>query len=169
MANLYELTHDLRTLQDMLEYSTDEELDEVLRDTLEANQGLYEVKLEQYCKVIKNLEADMDALKNEAKRLTDKRKRLESNVAKLKGLMYDSMKLTNTTKIKGQIFTLSIQKNGGKTPVIMAENADLSILPDQLVIVTETPALDAIRELLEAGKTVEGFSLGERGESLRIK
>lgn len=169
MANIYELTNDLVALQEMLENSTDEELDEALRDTLEANQGIYEEKLESYCKVIKNLEVDKEGYMAEAKRLTDKAKRLTNNIAKLKGLMYESMKLTNTTKVKGQLFTVAIQKNGGKTPVIVAEDADLSILPDQLVTVTTAPALDAIRELLEAGKTVEGFTLGERGESLRIR
>ena len=166
MSNLYEITGDLLTLQSMLEDTVE---DQVLLDTLEAVQGEYEIKLESYCKIIKNLEADIDALKNEAKRLTDKRKLLENNIDRLKKAMFDSMKATGTTKVKGQLFSVSIQKNGGKTPVIIAEGTTIDHLPDNLVIVTETPALDAIRELLEAGKVVEGFTLGQRGESLRIK
>ena len=166
MSRLYELTADLMTLQEMLEEYVD---DQCLLDTLEGVQGEYELKLEAYCKVIKNLEADMEALKAEAKRLTDKRKVLENNVDRLKKAMFDSMKATGTDKVKGQIFTVAIQRNGGKVPVIMAEDADLSILPDQLVKVVESPDLEAIRELLEAGKAVEGFTLGQRGESLRIK
>ena len=166
MSKLYELTSDLITLQELLEESVD---DQLLQDTLEAVQGEYDVKMESYAKVIKNLEADMDALKAEAKRLTDKRKVLENNIDRLKKAMFDSMKATGKTKAGGQLFTVAIQKNGGKVPVIMADNADLSILPDQLVKVVESPDLEAIRELLEAGKVVEGFALGERGESLRIK
>lgn len=166
MANLYEVTGNLLELQSMLEDSVD---DEVLKDTLEAVQGEFDYKLEQYAKVIKNLEADVDALKNEAKRLTDKRKVLENNITRLKQAMFDSMKTTGTTKVKGQLFTVAIQKNGGKVPVIMAEGTTTEHLPDQLVKVVESPDLDAIREVLEAGKVVEGFSLGERGESLRIK
>lgn len=168
MGTLYDIIGDLLLLQDMLEDSVD---DQVLIDTLEGVQGEYEVKLESYCKVIKNLEADMEALKNEAKRLTDKRKLLENNIDRLKKAMFDSMKATGTAKVKGQLFNVSIQKNGGKIPVNYDKD-DKHItdhLPDNLVIVTETPALDAIRELLEAGKVVEGFTLGERGESLRIK
>ena len=167
MSNLYEITGNLLTLIDML----DEVDDQVIRDSLEAVQGEYEFKMESYCKIIKNLEADMEALKNEAKRLTDKRKLLETNIDRLKKAMFDSMKATNTTKVKGQLFSVSIQKKAGKTPVIYNKE-DKHItehLPDNLVIVTETPALDAIRELLEAGKVVEGFSLGERGETIRIK
>ena len=163
---LYELTSSYLQLQELLEESVD---DQLLADTLEAVQGEYDVKMEAYAKVIKNLEANMDALKVEAKRLTDKRKVLENNIDRLKKAMFDSMKAVGKTKAGGQLFTVAIQKNGGKLPVIMAADADLSILPDQLVVVTETPALDAIRELLEAGKVVEGFSLGQRGESLRIK
>lgn len=166
MSKLYEITGDLLTLQDMLEDSVD---DQVLKDTLEAVQGEYEVKLEAYCKIIRNLEADVDALKNEADRLTAKRKTLEANVDRLKKAMFDSMKATKTDKVKGTLFTVAIQKNGGKTPVIVADDATTDKLPDELVIYTEKPNLDAIREALEAGKTVDGFTLGERGESLRIK
>ena len=166
---LYEITGELLALQELLESPLDDE--DLLKDTLEAVQGEYELKLESYCKVIKNLEADMEALKNEAKRLTDKRKVLENNVDRLKKAMFDSMKATNTPKVKGQIFTVAIQKNGGVIPINYDKN-DKNItanLPDHLVNIVETPNLEAIRELLEAGKVVDGFTLGERGESLRIK
>lgn len=166
MSKLYEITGDLLQLQELLE---DDATDEALKDTLEAVQGEYEIKLENYCKVIKNLEADMDALKAEADRLTAKRKVLENNIDRLKKAMYDSMKATKTDKVKGTLFTVAIQKNGGKIPVIVAPDATTDKLPDSLVIYTEKPNLDAIREQLEAGKSITGFSLGERGESLRIK
>ena len=163
MAKLYELTSDLMTLQEMLEGDID---DQCLLDTLEAVQGEYEIKLESYCKVIKNLEADMDALKAEAKRLTDKRKTLENNIDRLKKAMFDSMKATGTDKVKGTLFTVAIQRNGGKLPVIV--DVDVSELPDELVKVVESPDLDAIGKLLEQGESLYAH-FGERGESLRIK
>lgn len=166
MSNLYELTGDLLQLQSMLEDDVDPQ---VLADTLEGVQGEYDFKIESYAKVIRNLEANVVAIKSEVDRLTAKRKVLENNIDRLKKVMFDSMRATNTTKVKGQLFTVAIQKNGGKIPVITAPDADTSKLPDELVIFTEKPNLDAIRELLEAGKPVDGFSLGERGESLRIK
>lgn len=163
MSRLYELTSDLLVLQEMLEDNID---DQCLLDTLEGVQGEYEIKLESYCKVIKNLEADMDALKSEAKRLTDKRKVLENNVERLKKAMYDSMKATNTDKVKGQLFTVAIQRNGGKLPVIV--DVETSELPDELVKITESPDLEAIAKLLEQGESPLAH-FGERGESLRIK
>lgn len=171
MSKLYDLTADVLALQDMLENPIDADDEAVLKDTLEGVQGEYEYKLEAYCKVIKNLEADMDALKNEAKRLTDKRKVLENNIERLKKAMFDSMKATGTDKVKGKLFTVAIQKNGGVIPITYnKEDKNITVnLPDELVNYVETPNLEAIRALLEAGKTVEGFTLGERGESLRIK
>ena len=163
MSKLYELTADLLTLQEMLEENVDEQ---VLIDTLEGVQGEYELKLEAYCKVIKNLEADMEALKNEAKRLTDKRKVLENNVDRLKKAMFDSMKLTGTEKVKGALFTVVIQRNGGKLPVIV--DVDVAELPDECVKVVESPDLEAISKMIDAGNC-KFAHYGERGESLRIK
>lgn len=164
MANLYELTADVLTLQEMLEQPLDDE--QILLDTLEGVQGEYEEKLEAYCKVIKNLETDAEAFKIEAQRLTDKRKTLENNIARLKKAMFDSMKITGIGKVKGQLFTVAIQKNGGKLPVIVT--ADVSALPDSCVKVVKSPDLEAISKLIDSGNTDYAY-YGERGESLRIR
>ena len=164
MSNLYELTADVLTLQDMLEQPLDDE--QILLDTLEAVQGEYEDKLEAYCKVIKNLETDAEAFKMEAQRLTDKRRVLENNIARLKRAMFDSMKATGTAKVKGQLFTVAIQKNGGKLPVVVT--ADVSALPEDCVKVVKSPDLEAISKLIDSGNT-EYAHYGERGESLRIR
>lgn len=164
MSSLYEVTGNILALQELLENPLDDE--DILKDTLEAVQGEYEAKIEAYCKVIKNIEADMEALKTEAKRLTDKRKTLENNVDGLKKAMFDSMKATNTPKVKGQLFTVAIQKNGGKLPVIV--DVDTKDLPDELVKIVESPDLEAIGKLLESGNCKYAH-FGERGESLRIK
>ena len=169
MASLYEVTGNILALQELLESPLDDE--DVLKDTLEAVQGEYEFKLESYCKVIKNLEADIVGIKAEVDRLSGKRKVLENNIDRLKKAMFESMKATNTPKVKGQLFTVAIQKNGGVIPINYDKN-DKNItanLPDHLVNIVKTPNLEAIRELLEAGKVVDGFTLGERGESIRIK
>ena len=161
---LYELTSDVLALQDLLENELEDE--QMLLDTLEGVQWEYEFKLEQYAKVVRNLEADAEALKNEVTRLTNKRRVIENNVERLKSIMFDSMKATNTPKVKGNILSVAIQKNGGKLPVVV--DVDTSKLPDELVKVTEVPDLDAIRKALDAGDCKYAH-YGERGESLRIK
>ena len=167
MSSLYEVTGNILALQELLESPLDDE--NILKDTLEAVQGEYNAKIEGYCKVIRNIEADIEAFKIEADRLSEKAKVLENNRDRLKKAMFDSMKATNTPKIKAGVFNVAIQRNGGKLPVITDENLDVSKLPDNLVVITKKPSLDSIRELLEAGKVIEVFKLGERGESLIIK
>ena len=164
MSSLYEVTGSILALQEMLESPLDDE--DILKDTLEAVQGEYEAKIESYCKVIKNIDADIQAIKTEITRLSEKKKVLENNIDRLKKAMFDSMKATNTNKVKGQIFTVSIQKNGGKLPVIV--DVETSELPDELVKVVESPDLEAIAKLIDSGNTQYGH-YGERGESLRIK
>lgn len=164
MAKLYELTADVMQLQELLENELEDE--QMLLDTLEGVQWEYEFKLEQYGKVIRNLEADAEALKKEADRLTEKRRVINNNIDRLKQHMFDSMKATGTSKVKGNILSVAIQKNGGKLPVIL--DVDTSELPDDLVKIAESPDLDAIRKALDAGDC-EYAHYGERGESLRIK
>lgn len=162
---IYDITNRLLLLQELLE---SEELDpEVLADTMEAVEGEYEIKLEGYCKVIKNLEGSVLALKSEADRLTTRRKSIEKNIEALKLRMFESMKATGNTKVKGDLFTVSIQKNGGKAPVVV--DVDTADLPDNLVRITEAPDIDAIRRYLDTVGESEYAHIGERGESLRIK
>lgn len=164
MSTLYDVTGRVLALQDLM---LDEDLDEqTIADTIEAVEGEYSVKLENCCRVIKNLEADVEALDKEAKRLTDKKKSLQNNIKRLKEAMFSSMKATETTKVKGELFTIAIQKNGGKLPVVV--DVPTEELPDELVRVVESPDLDAIAKMLEKGKSPLAH-FGERGESLRIK
>ena len=164
MSSLYEVTGNILALQELLESPLDDE--DVLKDTLEAVQGEYEAKIEAYCKVLKNIDADIEAFKMEAKRLNEKAKTLENNRDRLKKAMFDSMKATNTTKIKAGVFNVAIQRNGGKLPVIV--DVDTAYLPKELVKVVESPDLEAIAKLIDSGNT-QYAHYGDRGESLRIK
>ena len=164
--NLYELTGDILKLQNILE--SGEVVDqEFLADVLADTTADYDEKIESYAKVIKNLTANIDALKAETERLTARRKTLETNIASLKARMFESMKLTGKTKIKGDLFTVSIQQNGGKPPVIV--DVKTEDLPDELVKIEEKPDLDAIAAYIEKNPDNKLAHFGVRGESLRIR
>ena len=77
------------------------------------------------------------------------------------------MKVSGKTKIKGSVFTLAIQKNGGKAPVVL--DVAVEELPDELVRVKEEADIEAIRDYLENNPECKYAHIGERGESLRIK
>jgi hypothetical protein len=164
--NLYDLTGEVLQLQELLE--SDEVVDaELLKNVLADTTDDYEIKLEAYAKVIKNLSASVDAIKFEVDRLTTRKKAIENNITALKNRMYESMKATGTTKVKGDIFTISIQKNGGSIPVIV--DVDTSELPDDLVKIEEKPDITAITAFLEKHPDSKYAHFGTRGEGIRIK
>lgn len=160
--NLYELTAVYQRLQDQIEAGEDYEgILAVIGDEIEA-------KADGYARVIRNMEAQVEGFKTEEKRIAEKRRRLEAAMEKLKQNLFESMKATGKEKFKTDLFSFSIQKNGGKIPVIV-DVKDTSELPDDLVKITESPDLEAIRKYIEKTGDLTYAHFGERGESLRIK
>ena len=165
MSTLYELKGEYLQLLQLLEDPEVE--DQIVLDTLEGIDFELEVKAENYAKIIKELEGNVEVIKAEKKRLSDKQSKLEENIKRLKENLQAAMVETGKTKFKTELFSFSIQKNGGALPVIVdVETADL---PDDLVQITEKPDLKAIAKFLEKNPDSELAHFGERGESLRIK
>ena len=163
MATLYDITGRMLALVAMAD---DEDIEpEVLKDTLEGIEGEYDDKIEGYCKMIKNLEADMKAFDEEAKRLKAKKEKLAKNIERMKQTMFESLKLMNKTSAGGKVLKASIQKNGGVLPIVF----DTDAVPFEFQRVKTEPNNEAIREALDAGVKLEFAHYGERGESLRIK
>lgn len=158
--NLYDLTNAYLKIQELIESGEDYE------GILETLDDEIEIKADGYARIIRNMEGEVTALKAEEKRLADKRKQRENAITKLKQNLFDSMKLIGKTKFKTDLFSFSIQKNGGALPVIVDVPTDQ--LPDDLVVIEEKPNLKAIAKLIEEGNVKYGH-FGERGESLRIK
>ena len=161
--NLYELTEELIELQDMMSEECDEQ---VLLDTIEAVEGEFDAKIEGYCKVIKNLEADAKALKEEAKRLSARQKSIENNISRMKNAMTEALRQTGRTEAGG-LLKAKIQKNGGMLPLIVTEPSER--LPEAFRKVSYEADNEAIRKALDEGQELSFASYGERGESLRIK
>lgn len=159
--NLYELTAVYQRLQDQIEAGEDYEgILAVIGDEIET-------KADGYARVIRNMESQAAAFKEEEKRIAEKRKRLETSVERLKQNLFDSMKATGKEKFKTELFSFSIQKNGGAIPVIV--DVPTEKLPDDLVQITEKPDLKAIAKYIEETGDLTYAHFGERGESLRIK
>lgn len=159
-SNLYELTGDVLQLQEMLENDPE---NEYVQDTLEALEGELSLKAEAYCRVIKNMEANLAGFKNEIDRLCKKKKTLENSIQRLKEALFNSMQATGTDKIKGDLFTLAIRNNAPKLP----SNLDINQVPIDFIIERQYD-IDK-RGLLQAVKNgeVDGIEL-EVNQSLRI-
>ena len=162
---LYELTEQWDAVFNMME---DGETDEqVIFDTLESIEGEIEDKADNYAKIIRNLQANADALKAEEERLYRRRKSAENHIQKLKDTLQANLEFIGKTKFKTDLFSFSVSKNGGKQPLSITENLDE--IPGKYLI-PQPPKVnnDAVRELLK-DKEVEWAHLEPYGRHLNIR
>lgn len=157
---LYELTHNWNQVQDIAE-----QLDaETLKDTLDSIEEEIESKVENTAKVVKNLEGDIEAVKSEMKRLSDKKSTLENNVKGIKRYLQEEMEKVGKDKIKGTLFSVGIQNNPQSLNV-----EDESHIPEGFFI-EQAPKLDKKQLLKEMkdGLEVPGVEITQ-SRSLRIR
>lgn len=163
MANLYDLTENMRQLQEFLEEA--DELPEDMWEAADMIKGAYEDKMAGYAKVMKNMIAERDALLAEKVRLEKKADRLDNAITWLKANVLRSMKTLGVTRVDTTIGSWRTRKNPYKLVV-----DDPAKLPDGWWIQQE-PKLDkaALRHyLLETGEVIEGAHLEQdEGVSLR--
>ena len=151
MATLYELTGQFLDIYNL-------ELDEETKlDTLDSIdwQTDYEEKVENYIKVMKNLEADIEARKNEIKRLTDLNKADEKKKDHLKETLSASMILTGHERVDTPLFKVSFRKS-------QAVEVDELVLPESYKVATWKPDKKRLKEDLKNGLEIVGASLVER-------
>lgn len=164
MNSLYALQSDYAWLLSLL---YDDEVDEqTIIDTLDSIEGAIDEKAENYAKIIKDIERSIENVSEEIKRMQERQRVMKNRQEWLKNNLFTAMKEVGKTKIKGDIFTISISKNGGAAPLEVLVSADE--LPDELRKVKYEADKEALRKLAEQGDTRYAV-IKERGESLRIK
>ena len=165
MSTLYELTGKYVTLMDMLD---DPEVDPItLMDTLHAVEGELDEKAENYGRIIRNLEAEAKALKEEADRLSRRKKTIDNNIDSLKKRLQLSMELTGKDSIDTPLFKFRIQKNA---PSVVVDLDDLQDMPMEYLTHHEpTVNKTALKDALKAGLDLTGIAHLEQSQSLRIR
>lgn len=164
-TTLYELTEQFQALQDM---AYDPEVDEqTLKDTMEGLWGEIEDKADGYAKIIFGINADIEKLQEEERRLKARRQSLENRAKWLKDNLESNMREMGKTKFKTALFSFNIQKNGGLEPLVITGLID-DIPGKYLIPQPPKPDSEKIRALL-AEKQVDWAHLEPRGESLRIR
>ncbi len=166
-VTLYQVSNDyLTALQDL----TDPEMgldDVVIRDTLEAMAGDFEVKAQNVAMFIRNLETTADAIKQAESDMAKRRKAIENQATRLKAYLKGNMELTGINKVECPYFKLSIAKNPAALEIV-----DVNLLPGEYKtqqIVYETVIdKDGIKAALKAGREVSGARL-TNGTRLVIK
>ena len=159
MSTLYELTSEFKELLFLAET---EDLDEqTIKDTLESLGYELEEKADGYAKVIKELEGQIETLKAEIKRLSDRKKTVENNIGRMKKTLEEAMKVAGKPKFKTSLFSFNIQRN----PARLVITGDV---PEEYLI-PQDPKVDnaAIKKQLKEQEL--DFAHLEQTESLRIR
>ena len=159
---LYNLTANYQQIADYIDSA--EEIDEgLLLDTLESIDEAFEDKVISTAYVIKNNYADIETISNEIRRL-QKLKQTKANANdRLKGYIKDNMLQLDKTKIKGDLFNVSVRNNAESVEIL-----NESALPEDAFKVTRTPDKTAIKEALKNGHDIDGATL-KRTQSLQIR
>lgn len=161
ILSLYEMSQEWENVFEML---LDPEIpEEAVFDTIEMIEADMDIKADGYAKIIKSMDGDAAQIDAEIKRLQDRKAAVKNRQAALKQRLFDTMKATGRTNFKTALFSFNIQKNGGVKPVELQGEVPAAWLKPG------APDTTKIREYLEAGNSLPFATLGDRGESLRIR
>ena len=150
--NIYELTANAAYLQALLEEG---EIDEqVFNDSLESM--MMDEKVESICKIIRNLDGQAAAFKEEEQRIAKKRQTAESGVKRLKDSLVNLMQATRSKKLTAGLFTTALRTSKS------VEVLDVSLLPE-CYLKPQPPTVDrtGIGAALKAGEEVPGAQMKE--------
>lgn len=174
---LFEITNDLQALDDLLtevggevtEADAEEAIDRWLSEL--ANER--ENKLNAYAYLIKSLDAQSSALKDEVDRMRARKTATENKISKLKERLQYHLETQGIDKVQTDLFTFAVQKSGGKPKMILNEYFERhpEELPEGFRRVKFEPNLDAIREAIVADPETHsdlGY-IAEQGKHLRIR
>lgn len=161
---LYEVAEAFAQIQDFLNNAeTDEEI-VAIKEVLIDYECQFEEKVENIVYLLKNMEADIDVLKSEEKRLNEKRKSLERKTESLKDYLFSAFMQTGTERIKYPQFTVSIRNNPESVNV-----TDITKIP-QDYFVPQPPKLnkDGLKKAIKDGMEIDGVEL-VRNKSIQIR
>ena len=157
---LYELNQQYKQLQEMAD-----DLDPMtLKDTLESIQESIEDKAENTAKLIRSWEAEAKAIKEEEKRLADRRRAIENRVSNTKAYLFEQMEIAGLEKVKRPTLTISIAKNPPSLEVIDPEKIPSLFMIDQDPVIDKKALLTALKN----GAEIDGCAI-KQGKGLRIK
>jgi len=162
---LYELTEQHRELAVLAE-SDEGDLSEALADTFEALEGEFNDKAISVIHVVKNMDADGDAIDNEIKRLQARKKSVQNKQNWMREYLRSNMEASGISKIECPIFTIALAKGRDIVEITDEGKIDAEYLNIKTSV---TPIKADILKALKEGKEVSGCRLSKSNSSLRIK
>ena len=165
MSNIYELTNEFSLLWDLMEEGNLD--DEALIGAFDCTKEELTIKLEGYCKFIKNLESDISGLKAEEERLNARRKTMENTVTRCKEAMKTALNAVGEKKLPCGSFVVSVQNS---TPFVILDEQYIENIPEEYLVPQESKIdKKKIKADIDAGKNLDGIAHLETSTSLRIR
>ena len=140
--------------------------EEVFAEALERFEGDLSNKLDSYAMVIKNVQSDVDGIKTEEKRLSERRKQMERNIERMQQAMSIALDTVEpdakgVKRLKTEKFTFSFRKSS----TVDVDESKVSRYYMKLKYEVDKAA---IKKALSNGGIVIGAKLIEN-QSLQIK
>lgn len=163
MTKLYELTEQYKELSLLADC---EEMKEAVADTLDGLQGEFNDKAQAITGLILNMDSDTNAIDEEIKRLTDRKKVIQNRQQSIKDYLRINMERTGIKKISCPLFTITCVQG---RQIVSIDNEQA--LPEEFLTVKTviSPDKRAIESQLKAGVEVPGAHLETSKSSIRIK
>lgn len=160
MKALWEITQEFLALASMIEEAGGEATDEVMEE-LAISRENFAHKAEGYSKLILKWESEVDAAAAEIKRIQAIKKTKENAVARLKETLKTALLIFGQEDAKGiKRFETPLVKLSTRRSYAV-EITDENALPEEAFIIKKEVSKTAIKELLEAGASIEGAAMKE--------
>ena len=165
MANLYELVGDYKEFEHLYNQAeTDDEMQEAERYLMASETDLAD-KVENIARLVKNFESERDTFKKEADRLAGKAKSFDNKVSNLKRYLQDNLEVAGIDKVKGELFTVSLQNNAMSLDISKVDQIPSEFKRTPEPVVNKRELLAYIKE---TGETFEGVEVRQT-RSVRIR
>lgn len=169
MANVYELGSSFDLIWNLIEDDVmdENELDDAFANLVDDTKD----KFESCCKYIKNVDADIEGINAEIKRLQAKKKSLTNGKDRIKALMMRVLVKMGEKKLPCGTFTVSRKNNPER--VVMDEQYIENIPEKYLKYADPEPDIAAMKDILQNGtdeqkKELEGIAHLVQDERLNI-
>lgn len=164
---LYEVANDYLALMQAIE--NDELPEEAIADTLEAIKGEVEIKADNIACLLKNIESDIKAIKDEETRLAERRKAKEKSYERIKLYLSDTLQKLGINKVETARNNIAFRKSES---VEIDEDTFFSWAQknrdDLLTYSDPKPNKTEIKRALKGGAEIVGASLVNK-QNIQIK
>lgn len=160
---LFDISTEYKALYDLAETLDFDENGEVVDNSLELAELFGNIETELHDKlintqyIIKELEVNEKALKDEAKRLTDKARVLANRQKRLKDLIKTVLIATGETKVKTDKFNFNVTTRENYN----YDNVNMFALDDEFKRFKEEIDKTKLKAYIKAGGKVEGVTISE--------